>query len=153
MAAMRAQAVEMRLAGHRMSEIAEELGRDTSTVSRWISTELQHRVGVAVDELRAIEEARLDELWAALRPGVKAGDVGSINAAIRVIAERARICGLRAPVKIESTSTVITMEMIDAEMARLTAQLKAHGEAVPGEVVAEGDVLELEADPWEGEES
>lgn len=156
---LKAQAVQMRLAGHRLIEIAAVVKRDVSVVSRWISGELEQRLDGAVTELRAVELERLDSYLVALEPGIERGDVKSVNAALRVSERRARLCGLDMPVKIEST--VITVDMIDREMARLDAEMaRLRAKAIEGTVP--GEVLALEAtdvdavawaDAWEGEES
>ena len=48
----------------------------------------------AVDELRALEVARLNYLQTKLLDRIEAGDVPAINSAIRIIMARARLYGL-----------------------------------------------------------
>lgn len=157
LANLRNEAVRMRIDGHRLVDIAAVVKRDVSTVSKWITGELHHRLDGSVEELRALELARLDELWLALRDGVRCGDVKAISAAVRVVAERCKIQGLRAPVRIEAITTTITVEMIDAEMARLNAELAGLARSVPGEVVDEVPAITATDavawdDPWGGDQ-
>lgn len=55
----------------------------------------------SADEYRAIELERLDGLTKALEPMAMVGNVGSVNAYIKVMEQRAKLLGLYAPVKSE----------------------------------------------------
>jgi transcriptional regulator with XRE-family HTH domain len=155
-AALRAQAFDMRLAGHTQQAIAERLGRDRSTISRWLQVEINNLIIPRVEELRRVETERMDSYLRALEEGIVKGDVKAINAALRVSERRARLLGLDAPVKIEST--VITLEMIDREMARLNAELADLDLIIDGDEVRELPALEASdpdavtwSDPWQGD--
>lgn len=85
---------------------------------------------------REIELARLDRMLLNLDAGILDGNPKAINAGARIIAERCRILGLYRPIQIEHT--VITIDMIDAEMARLNAEMQRLRDGViQGEVVRE----------------
>jgi hypothetical protein len=47
--------------------------------------------------------ARLEEMWARLQPGMRKGDVRSIEAGIRVMERKARLLGLDMPAKVAVT--------------------------------------------------
>jgi len=74
-----------------------------------------------IEVRRALELARLDRMLQYLDEGIRDGNPKSINAARAVVAERCKILGLYVPIQIEHT--VITLDMIDAEMKRLSAEL------------------------------
>lgn len=89
-----------------------------------------------VEARRELELARLDRMLVYLDEGMRYGDPKAINAARSVVAERCKIGGLYRPIQVEHT--VITMDMIDAEMARLHAELQElQGGVVEGEIVRE----------------
>lgn len=70
---------------------------------------------------RELQFARLEHLLLKLAPGIEDGNTKAINAAARVHAEIHRLGGLYRPIQVEHT--VITVDAIDAEIARLTQQL------------------------------
>lgn len=88
-----------------------------------------------IETRRELELARLDYMLLKLRDGIEVGEPKSINAAARVIGERCRIQGLYRPMQIEHT--VITVDMIDAEMKRLSAELADLGLVVDGDELRE----------------
>jgi hypothetical protein len=62
---------------------------------------LSSQVSLAVDELRSVDNQRLDQLFMAAQPGVLRGDPQAINTAIRVLRHKARLNGYSAPEKVE----------------------------------------------------
>jgi hypothetical protein len=50
--------------------------------------------------VRKLEMSRLEEMWARLQPGMRKGDVRSIEAGIRVMERKARLLGLDMPAKV-----------------------------------------------------
>lgn len=70
---------------------------------------------------RELQYARLEHLLIMLAPGIEEGNPKAINAAARVNAEINRLGGLYRPILVEHT--VITVDAIDNEIARLTQQL------------------------------
>jgi len=147
LAELRKQAFELRLAGHSQKAIGDMLGRDHSTISRWIQVEIENMIVPRVEALREQESARLDLLLTKLEPKIARGDVNAINAAVRISERRSRLMGLDAPVKVEHRN--ITVDAIDAEIVRLSALLGQTPEQalaeLEGEVVAEASEMAL---PW-----
>lgn len=156
-AARRAAAVEMRLAGQSFQQIADQLGYNSrgaacQDVTRALEAHLaeQHR---QTEVLREEELQRLDlllvEAWAVLKrehvtvshgkiikdeeTGAKLLDDGPVLQAIdrilKIQERRAKYLGLDAPTKVEA----ITIDALDAEIARLAAELEGDqaGEAAP----------------------
>jgi hypothetical protein len=84
---------------------------------------------------RKAEIARLEEMWARLQPGMRKGDVRSIEAGIRVMERKARLLGLDMPTKVAMTDAEgqgIPLETIRRVMERVDRQMKMVGvTAVP----------------------
>lgn len=96
-----AQALEMRLEGKTLAEIAEALGYSgPSGAAKALSAALSAVIAGPVEELRAVENARYDVALAGLWPEVKDGDVDSVNAFVKLSARRCKLLGLDAPTKI-----------------------------------------------------
>jgi hypothetical protein len=57
----------------------------------------------AAEQLRQVDSLRVEEMYRALRPGIERGDTRSIEAALRVLAHRAKLNGYAAPQKLELT--------------------------------------------------
>jgi biotin operon repressor len=75
-----------------------------------------------IEAKRELQIARLEELLRCLWPDVQDANPKAANAAVRAMAELHRLQGLYRPIQVEHT--VITTDMIDHEMARLTAELE-----------------------------
>lgn len=74
-----------------------------------------------IEVRRELALARLDRMLQYLDEGIRDGIPKAVNAARAVVAEQCRIQGLYMPIQFEHT--VITLDMIDAEMKRLSAEL------------------------------
>jgi hypothetical protein len=76
-------------------QIAERVGyRHRGNVSRALSRALAERTAEAVDELRALEMVRLDQLQLALWPQVEAGSVRAAETVLKIIDRRIKLLGL-----------------------------------------------------------
>lgn len=135
-AELRHRIVSMRLEGFTPREIARTLGCALETVQRHLAAVFNGLTQAKAEQAKALELDRLDYLLTKLHPGIEVGDPKSIAAAIRISEQRAKYLGLHAPVK--SEQTVITVDQLDAEIARLTEQLhdlQGDRGVVEGEVV------------------
>jgi hypothetical protein len=56
-----------------------------------------------LEELRKIDDARCEDMWLNLQPGIRKGNARSIEVGVKVLGHRARISGLAAPEKHELT--------------------------------------------------
>ncbi|WP_051165464.1 hypothetical protein [Nocardia testacea] len=103
------EALRLRLAGLAYDQIAERLGySDRSGAFRAVQAVLDRQESHAAEELRKIEDARLDLLWLKAFPGVMAGDVKSIEVAARLHDRRARLHGLSAPQRVQVQAEGVT---------------------------------------------
>lgn len=143
-----AQACELRAQGYSYQRIAAALRyTDRSLARRAVERALAATVRDSADTLREIELQRLDAMWQQAwqvlyedHPFVSGGrivydpatgqplvDDGPVLAAIdrllKISERRAKLLGLDAPTKVET----ITLDQVDAEIARLMAEL-ARGE-------------------------
>jgi len=139
-AELRHKIVTMRLEGHVPRDIARTLGVALQTVQNHLAAVFNGLTTPKAEEARQLELDRYDRLLTKLEPGVEAGDVKSILAAAKIGAQRTQIQGLDKPMKIEITN--VTIDAIDAEIARLTEQMaQASGRDhvdIEGEVVDSG---------------
>ena len=62
---------------------------------------LSSQVSLTVDELRSVDNQRLEQLFMAAYPGVLRGDPQAINTALRVLHHKARLNGYLAPERVE----------------------------------------------------
>src|SRR4051812_25775622 len=91
----RTRAVELAREGKTYAEIAAEVGyTHRGTAHRVVQRALAARQAKAVDELRALESARLDHVQASLWEAVEAGDIAAVNAARKIVWTRAHLLGL-----------------------------------------------------------
>lgn len=135
--ARRTKAVSMALAGLSDEQVGRELGISTSGARELIARTLEDTRNYQVDQMRQVENARLDRAQAAIWSEVLKGDLKAINAFIRISERRSRMNGLDAPSKIQMSVSV------KAEMHQALAELE---EILDAEVVeeAETDVVALE---------
>lgn len=91
----RARAVELVAAGKSYDEVAEAVGYShRGSAHRAVFKALSEREVAGVEELRAVEVARLDALQEALWDQAMAGDASAASAILRVIEQRSRLLGL-----------------------------------------------------------
>jgi hypothetical protein len=83
---------------------------------------------------RKVEIGRLEEMWARLQPGMRKGDVRSIEAGIRVMERKARLLGLDMPTKVAMTDPDggIPLETIRRVMERVDRQADGGRDAGTG---------------------
>jgi hypothetical protein len=137
-AAVRREVNDRRLRGEDILSIAIAMTIVPQEVRRHIHDAARIAQESDIEARRELELSRLDRMLRKLDGGIDSGDPKAINAGVRVIAERCRILGLYRPIQVEVEHTVITVDMIDAEMARLTAEMqRLRDGVVEGEIVRE----------------
>jgi len=89
------RAVELRLAGRTLQQIADALGyASPSGAAQAIEAALRKRVAGTVDHLRQVENARLDAMWFPLWPRMLAGDLAALDRGLKIMTRRAKLMGL-----------------------------------------------------------
>jgi len=131
----RAKVLEMRLQGYSVAQIAQTLGISPTLAAAHLANALDASVVENTTQLRQMELERLDRMLTVLENGISVGDPKAVTAAIRVSERRARLLGLDKPIQVEAT--VVTVDLIDREIERLSAKLAAAPEVFEGEVIDE----------------
>lgn len=150
----RTAAMEMRIAKIPYSRIAEALGY---TSANHACTDVQRCLADArameartVDQYREEEMRGLDAAQAAIWAKVKAGDISAIDCYNRIVQTRAKLLGLFAP----TTVQMLTIDVVELEIARLEAQLDAQkkvgaieASTIDGEIIEDDDIDEPDPQP------
>lgn len=101
------RAVEMRMAGSDLADIADALGySDASGAYRAISRAIDKAIKEPAEGLLAMELRRLDKLQEAHWPLALNGDPKSSDLILRMMERRSRYLGLDAPDKLDLSGTL-----------------------------------------------
>ena len=95
--ARRIEAMSLKLAGVSTVEIAQRMGIQPDTVRHLINRTLATAENRAAEEMREIENARLDRAQAAIWSNVLAGDYRAVMVFLQISQRRARLNGLDSP--------------------------------------------------------
>lgn len=140
--ARRIEALTYRLAGYSYEQISKQMHQSINHVKRLIDYSLQNGENRAVEQLRELENLRLDRLQAAHWAKALEGDDKATSQVLKISQQRSRINGLYAPTKIEM-AVGIKQEMEIALRDLETLMGQTQQEMV---VLAENSQGELEAD-------
>jgi hypothetical protein len=110
------QAIELRKAGANYEQIAAQLGYATrGSAQRAVKRLLQANAAEAVEDLRTLEDGRLDDMLSAIYKAAKDGDLPTIDRVLRIAERRAKLWGLDAPAQVQNTNVEeITVVFADA---------------------------------------
>ena len=98
------RALELRKAGVSYSDIAKSLGyKSASGAFAAVRSALIKTLREPADELRALELERLDALWFTYYPMAKRGDLQAMDRCIKIMERRAKMLGIDAPQRTETT--------------------------------------------------
>jgi transposase len=136
--ARRAEALSLVLAGLSYEAVGERLGISKSAAIDMVGRSLDIAETRAVDEMRAVENARLDRAQAAIWTKVLNGDEKAIATFISISQRRSRLNGLDAPTRINLKVSV------QAEMEAALNELEAV--VLKGEVISRHDETDAERD-------
>ena len=126
--ARRVEAMSLTIAGLSPEQIGERMGITASGVRALVQRTLERATNRNAEQLREIENARLDRAQAAIWTKVLNGDLKAIDTYLRISTRRAKMNGLDAPTNI-NLSIGIKQEM-EAALDELHA-------VVMGEVVTD----------------
>jgi hypothetical protein len=70
---------------------------------RAVKKAIAREPSLELEELRNIDDARCEDMWLNLQPGIRRGNPRSIEVGVKVLGHRAKINGLAAPEKHELT--------------------------------------------------
>lgn len=91
------QTLELRRSGMTINEIGMQIGRDKSTVFRYLEAALadvREEIRQTADKLRELELSRLEKLLFGLWGTAIGGDVPAVLAVLKVLERRAKLLGL-----------------------------------------------------------
>lgn len=100
------QALDLRRAGHSYAAIGRKIGLSKSRAHELVQVGLESaraQISASADDLRSEEIARLDGMLKTLYPKAAKGDVAAIDRVLKIGERRAKLLGLEAPVRIETT--------------------------------------------------
>jgi hypothetical protein len=148
-------AVELRKTGMTFDKIAEKMTlADRSAAFKCYQRGMKNTLQESADEHRAIELARLDEIWGPMFEQARGGSRLAVDRCILIMDRRAKYLGLDAPVRIRQE--IITDDMLEKAIADLEAQnaaLREQDEARQlAQDIVEAELVEEEGSPA-GEES
>jgi transcriptional regulator with XRE-family HTH domain len=124
--ARRRKVADLRLLHLTQTEIAERLGVSQATIANDLAAvreQWTERSGTAYGEWLAEELAKLDRLELALLPLALQGQTAAADRVLSIMDRRSRLLGLDKPERHEHT--VITMDTVEAEIARLEREMAA----------------------------
>lgn len=99
--ARRLVALDMRVRGNTLQQIADRLNVSVAAVSNMISKQIKAAKIESAEEIIQIELARLDHDFNALTAKAILGDVGAIQTRLKIMERRARLLGLDQPLKVD----------------------------------------------------
>ena len=143
----RDEALRLRLGGYTYTQIGEAMGMTHENARLLIGRAIAEAPNEKATEQRAIENARLDRLQAAVWTEALKGDIKSVDAVLRISRRRAELNGLDAPRKIDLRSHVrIEVESVVQELHDVIL-----GEVIPAAAVGElgGEILDAGRESFE----
>ena len=141
--ARRTEAVSLRLAGLTYEQIGERLKVGAAQARRLVQSTLTNAENNVAQDMRDVENARLDRAQSAIWHGVLQGDLKSIDVFLRISNARRKLNGLDAPAKVDVSMT-IREEMNSAlkELEHLVLEGEVVDTAVESNVSCETQAIE-----------
>jgi hypothetical protein len=113
----KADALKMREAGATLQQIGDKHYRgDRSNAHRAITEALAEQAAENVEEVRKLENARLDAMLLGLWKNATRGDHQATGAVIRIMERRAKLNGLDAPIQTEELGDGVVNVIFDARV-------------------------------------
>lgn len=124
------RALELRIAGKTLEQIAVELGyAGPQGADQAIRRALRKTLQEPADTLRVLELIRLDKLMAGLWPFAVLGKTEAIDRVLKIMDRRAKLMGLDAPLKISVAQLVNDAAeqfgLTDDELTKLHSDVEA----------------------------
>lgn len=119
-----AQAVAMKAAGETYETIRLQLGyANRSGARKAVVTALNKQIAGPVDELRAVENQRLNAMYEGIKDKAEKGNIDAVHAGARLVEVSARLNGLNAPVTLNITYAVDPSLYAEYEAAMKLARM------------------------------
>lgn len=132
----RVEAVSMRLAGLSFTQIAERMNITEGSARTMVKRSLSKAENRNADEMRELENARLDRAQAAIWPQVLKGDTKAINTYLQISTARRQMNGLNAASKVDiSLSVQQEMDQALNELEEMLVEAEqVNGEDTPRQI-------------------
>lgn len=141
--ARRISAMSMRLKGEPWSAIAKHLGVSDTRARDIVRNLLREAENESAEDMRELENLRLDVAQAAIWPQVKKGNLGAVAEFVKISKRRADMNGLDQPQRVVVTGEIrANMEEALLELERVLAEgagVEVPAEVVDAEIVAEDE--------------
>lgn len=128
-----AQMLELRKKGWTYRAIGEKYGMSAPSAYERVKKALYNTVAEPAEDLRQMELERLDDLYTKLSAKIEAGDVRAISTALSIMDRRAKMLGIDAPMKVESSVTLNETSKIDQAVADLVALMRDADDRSPAD--------------------
>lgn len=115
------QAVQLRRQGLTYDQIGKTIGLSAAGAFAAVTRAQNRIIRDDVEQLRKIENDRLDTIQQALWPQVLEGDNPSITNALRLLERRSKLNGLDMPVKIQAEVVSYDASSVEARLAQIIA--------------------------------
>ena len=112
----RIQALELRKAGATYEQIGKQLGITKQAAYKHVKKALDamnDTIREQADDVRNIEVERLDKLWFVMYKQALSGNQGAVDRCLKIMDRRAKLLGLDAPEKQETTGETILRVVYD----------------------------------------
>jgi hypothetical protein len=129
------RALELRAGGATFAAIGEDLGIGAAGAFKLVERALRYALQEPAEAVRQIEAQRLDMLWRRLQPKIRKGDLKAIEVALKVMARRAALLGLDAPVQVQAP---------DGTPVRFVVEIPAPAASVAEWAAQAGGVIDVE---------
>lgn len=144
-AARRAEAFEMRLAGMNPSQIAVKMGIHRATVRGYIEIEVASLIQPKAAEMRAVENERLDHLLIEAKEVLEKGKgtelaLKAIDRILNISRRRSALNGLDMPLRVDLHSVELTQQ--DLALQELLNEAEARNATIEGEIVGKAAVTD-----------
>lgn len=114
------RAVALKASGATYRQIAQALSIDVATAHRTVTRALRRDHADAVDEMRRVEDDRLDRMLRAVWLEATNGNLGAIDRVVKISESRRRLWGLDAPQRhVVTTELDESIDSLLAELASL----------------------------------
>jgi hypothetical protein len=100
LATHRKQALELRIAGATLPEIARALDVSVGTAWNWVNDEIDEIPKEALERHRKMHVLRSERLLRNLEPRTRTGDPQAVNSAVRALTHHAKVVGAYAPTQV-----------------------------------------------------
>lgn len=132
------QALELRKGGLSYQQISSYMGCSKGYAYKLVKKgleELTDKVRNSADELRELENSRLDMLWSKAYSTARNGDMQAVNTCIKISERRAKLNGLDSPTRSDITVTpnVPVMPATEEEREVLNELARIRGGLEDGE--------------------